>query len=177
MFGFFLQSGQILRLPRNASLLKDYPQMCSTGSSNRPDLIPNINQVIPQYVKIVKESYAIPLFIPMKVQNGHLHPIGDELPTTKFCLMFYPNPESPPTNNPLVIEYWKSLRPMLICYDMGGYYLGCPEDSNISFFEQVEPNVSTNTLKQAINNYKEDLAYGAPDFGSKQIYLRRCRSS
>jgi hypothetical protein len=148
MFGFFLQTGQTFRLPRSASPLKEYPKMCSSGSKYRPDLIQSVNQVIPQLVKSLNNIVSIPLFVPMKIENSHLKPLNLASEKVKFCLMFYPNPNSPPTNHPLVVEYWESLRPMIICCDMGGYYLGCPEDPHIVFFEQINsPQESSRDLQ------------------------------
>lgn len=176
MFGFFLQTEQTFKLPSHAAPLKNYPQMCSAGSVTRPDLIPSRSQVIPCLTK-ASQSDRIPLFVPMKIQNNHLEPTSLEL-STKFCLMFYPDPEYPPQNDPLIREYWKSIQPMIICRDMSGYYLGNPEDSHKVFFE-LKPDhkhnseMATPYIRQAVADYNELLAYGKPEFASKHIYLHR----
>lgn len=186
MFGFFLQTGQTFKLPRHASPLgvdlyrdhplKDYPQMCSHGSEKRPDLIPSIYQVIPQLTKDIHSKSHIPLFIPMVIVNEHLTHVQIE-PNLKFCLMFYPDPEDPPTNHPIIKEYWKSITPMIICRDMGGYYLGDPTDTHKVFFKLASgdnlSDTSTVTIRQAIRNYNESLSYGSPEFSSKPIYLQK----
>src|SRR5690625_2929437 len=113
MFGFYLQTGDILKLPSHAPPLKEYPQMCSTGSYIRPDLIPEIYQVMPCFTKSVKPEDNIPLFIPMNFNNSHLEPVPIEK-NKRFCLMFYPEPDHPPNSNVLIKEYWKSIRPMIL---------------------------------------------------------------
>lgn len=172
MFGFFLQTGQTFKLPSHAGLLKDYPQMCSTGSDKRPDLIPNRSQVIPCLTKNIN-SKNIPLFVPMRMQNNHLEPAKLQS-KQRFYLMFYPDPTQPPQANPLIQEYWKSIQPMIICRDMSGYYLGTLEDSHKMSFEichSTEPKMTAPSICQAISNYDENLAYGNPAFSDKHIYL------
>jgi hypothetical protein len=136
--------------------------------------------------KEIHSNHHTPLFVPMKINNGRLgeaaHLETTQIqPQQKFCLMFYPDPEHPPKNDPLTIEYWKSLNPMIICRDMSGYYLGGPEDSHKVFFETMESNMHTPEtavpyIRQAVSNYHESLSYGSPDFSDKQIYLHRYRS-
>ena len=178
MYGLFLQTEQTLRLLPKATPLKEFPQMCCRGSLNRPDLFPEVNEVIPQLVKSGKNLNNIPLFAPMRINNGHLELIDLSRPTNdKFCLVFYPDPERPPVDTPIVKEYWSSIKPMVICRDVGGYYLGVPEDPCLVLFRLSENQFSAHAwISRALSGFNESLSYGSPEFSLERIYLRRDRS-
>jgi hypothetical protein len=152
--------------------------MCTSRSSFRPDLLPEVSQVVPQLVKVSQITNNVPLFTPMKINNNQLE-IIELLPETKdrFCLVFYPDPEHIPNEAPIVREYWSSIRPMIICRDVSGYYLGVPEDSHIVLFERFvgTSNQADAWISQANSGFDESLSYGSPNFDSERVYLRRYR--
>lgn len=179
MFGFFLQTGQTLKLVSKAIPLAEFPQMCSKGSTLRPDLLPEVSQVVPQLIKPTPTTSKIPLFVPMRMKNQNLEMIDLSSPTAtseKFCLVFYPDPEAPPHDLPIVKEYWSTIKPMIICRDVSGYYLGTPEDSGIVFFQMSVKSTSNAWIRRAVSGFTESLSYGSPIFSADQIYLQRCRS-
>lgn len=176
MFGFFLMTGQTLKLPSKALPLSEFPQMSSSGSSRWPNLLPEVKQVYPQLVKPGFTSNKIPLFVPMRLHQGHLELIDLSSTSEKFCLVFYPDPSAPPRDLPIIQEYWSTIRPMIICRGLSGYYLGDPGDSGLVFFQQTERTQADAWIRPAISGFTESLSYGSPSFSTKEIFLRRCRA-
>uniref|UniRef100_A0A6C0IYI5 Uncharacterized protein n=1 Tax=viral metagenome TaxID=1070528 RepID=A0A6C0IYI5_9ZZZZ len=177
MFGFFLQTEQTFKLPSKAIPLAEFPQMCSAGSSRWPDLLPEVSQVVPQLIKPTSTTVNIPLFVPMRLKEGKLELIDLSRPTSeRFCLVFYPNPKIPPRDLPIVKEYWSLIRPMIICRDVSGYYLGGPGDPGILFFQMTEESTADAWIRSATSGFTEALPYGSPTFSPERIYLQRHRS-
>lgn len=179
MFGFFLQTDQTLKLPSKAMPLSEFPQMCSKRSSRWPDLLPEVSQIVPQLIKPISTTTNIPLFVPMRLKNNSLELIDLSAPTSsseRFCLVFYPNPKTPPRDLPIVKEYWSSIKPMIICRDVSGYYLGAPGDSGILFFQITDESTADAWIRKATSGFSESLPYGSPIFSPDRIYLQRHRS-
>lgn len=178
MFGFFLQTGQTLRLLSKATPLSKHPQLCCEKSLLWPDILPQVDQVSPQLVKLKKGMDNIPFFVPMKLSEGMLTYLDVDEETnkeTKFCLMFYPDPTAPPSNLPIVKEYWSTIKPMIICRDISGYYLGLVGDENVSFFSLSDERNSDCWLKKITGEYSESLSFGIAEFEEEKLFIKRCR--
>jgi hypothetical protein len=196
LFGFFLCTEKTFRLVPRARYLKFLPEFCSTGSTKYPYIIPQNSQVFPNFIRLseysefASQNTHIPLFTAATVNEQGVVNVID--PTTNpssntspFCLIFYPNPQEPPTDlseiddkvAPLVKEYWSTIEPMFICRDMSGYYLGTNKDPNIVMFEQVDQNSSQGEcwISKITSNFNQSLCYttGEPEFSSDKIYLRK----
>ena len=183
LFGFFLRTNKTFRLTNKTHPLKSFPQLCSNGSKTYPHIIPPVNQVIPQIISLTGNLSNIPLFIAGKIDSNNTLSVLDPITNknSSFCLVFYPNPQDPPLkgvevqNKPIIREYWTLIRPMLICRDMSGFYLGSPEDYNIVLFEQCAPNEADCSIFKITSGYSEStmLTDENPIFSNIPLNLKK----
>lgn len=192
LFGFFLCTEKTFRLIPRAKYLKFLPEFCSTGSSMYPHIIPSINQIFPNFIRIseysefISQNTHIPLFVTATVNKEGILDVIDPITnkSKSFCLVFYPNPQEPLLKGidekviPLVKEYWSTIQPMFICRDMSGYYLGSAKDNNIVFFEHSNVEQGECWISKITSNINESLCYtiGEPEFSSDKIYLRKVKT-
>lgn len=171
LFGFFLLTDRVLGLISHSGLLNKYPRLCSTGSKLYPHIILKTDQVIPTFVSPAKTKF-IPLFV--LSNNGQI----SDNPQNSFNMLFFPNPEDPPLtstkNEFLVRDYWSSIKPMVLCRDISGYYLSDLNDPNITLFEICHQDIAECRIKRAIDKYDYSTCYGnSIEFSDKDIFIRR----
>lgn len=171
MFGLFLQTDQTFRLPSKAVPLSNYPQLCSGRSSLWPDLLPQVDQVLPILSKPKSGMTNVPYFLPMKPVGALLQPTSLE-DSSEFCLVFFPDPGTPPETTPIVKEYWSTIKPAVVCRDISGYYIGLLEDTNRCLFIRSEANGDC-WLKKPSSGFSEYLSFGPGDFTDERVYIKR----
>jgi hypothetical protein len=175
MFCFLLRSNNTFRLNNNPHPLKSFPILCSSGSKIYPHIISEVSQVIPQIISLNDKLNSVPLFVAGKINKDNTLSLLDlEInKNTPFCLVFYPDIQE--STEPIIKEYWKSIKPMLICRDMGGYYLGLTSDPNIVIFEQCNLNEAECSLNKLKSGYNENTMQieGTPTFNEISIYIRK----
>ena len=180
MFGFFFRTNKTFRLILNNSCpLKSYSRLCSNGSKIYPHIIPELSQIIPQIIPLTEELNNIPLFIAAEAgPDNMLSMLDPTIKNSSFYLVFYP--QNPPTNSQvssIIDEYWKSIKPMIICRDMGGYYLGSSDDPNIAMFEQCTSEQAECRISKIISEYNEFTMQTEknPIFSNVSINLRKIK--
>lgn len=170
LFGFFTLTQKTFNL--NNCTNEDVPQLCCRRSNKYPHLTVERLQVWPGLQPFDK-SERTPLFIAAHKDGKTL--TRSEL-DGKFQLIFYPDPKNPPLKNNIVEDYWANVLPMVICRDIGGYYLGVCGDENTAFFETCNKSGLQCYIKifkpdQDLNKYSRYGSFTDSDFG-EEICIR-----
>lgn len=181
LFGFFSLTDKTFKLTQKKYSSKSLPELCSSGSPSFLILIPPLDRVFPSLVsKKDLNAELVPLFAPATIDKNKTVNILDPLAEKSkiFCLIFYPDPDKFPAEDLLIKEYWSTIKPMIICRDIGGYYLGCPEDENIIFFKQCQKKDSECWICRCenIDNNIESNCYAMAkeiNLSEEKIYLQK----
>lgn len=179
LLGFFLRTNKTFQLNVKNKVLPEY---CSKGSDIYPHIIFKVDDVIPKLVYAEDVTSHIPLFTPVRISNhGALDMLDISNYNGMFCLIFYPDPDQPPALNPdnryysIIKEYWLAITPMIICRDVGGYYLGKVDDPNITWFTKCSEHDSDASLANILTGYNELAMQTESDFkfSNDRIYIKR----
>lgn len=185
-YGFFLRTGRIISLLPKSIQLAETPQMCSAKSTLIPHLIGEIPQIIPTNFNLnsfTTKDLFIPFFLILT--DGNI----SQTPTPEFNLIFYPNPQHFPeylssttdeTSLTLYKEYWKNIKPMLLCRDVSGYYLGIFQDPYTCKFRVAKEQEAEAWICGVTSSVAENICYininkNTVKISEEKIYLKRVK--
>jgi len=170
LYGFFFRSNKTLYLMNKTNIDSNLPLYCSKKSEQYPHLLQEIDKVYPLIKEVGYKSDKIHTYTPLFLiidEDG-----VKEIPSSKFCLMLYPNKENNENFSPLTSEYIKSIEPMVLCCDVSGYYLGCLNNDNMLFFEKCNEEEHEYWI-QLSNSQNLNLYYTNVNFNPEKIYLKK----
>lgn len=176
LFTFFTRSGKTLDLPPYSKIqhIIKCPILCCDEPKAYTYILKSVSQINPNFTDISKCKY-VPTFFLVDTQGNVLNAEMLKTGNVKFYMVFIPDLNNPPrvadNYQDIINTYWKSIKPMFMCYDCNGYYLSVNDNNNpnpnITLFEvRSNENKSTETYPECwicpvTSGLKSSLRYGS----------------